>query len=228
MTDQPESIELTPKALQTRRHILDTALEMFATQAYDATTMREIAAAADCSLGLAYRYFASKEEMVLALYGRMAADTADQIAALPEAPIAERFYAVMVQRLADAAPYREALGALFGAAANPNSGVSVLGEAAEGTRDLALCSFVRLVREASDAPRDGKIESLATLLYSLHFLTVLFWLYDRSVEQRATDDLLDFVRESLAMLRPMLIIPMVSSSLARLAEITAAIFAGEG
>jgi AcrR family transcriptional regulator len=67
--------DLTPKAVQTRLHILDTALELFATQGYDATTMREIAAAADCSLGLAYRYFASKEEMVLALYGRMALDT---------------------------------------------------------------------------------------------------------------------------------------------------------
>jgi AcrR family transcriptional regulator len=217
---------LTPKAQQTRRHILDTALDLFAAQGYDATTMREIAAAADCSLGLAYRYFASKEDMVLALYGRMAAETAEQIAALPDTSIAERFHWVMVSRLEDAAPYREALGALFGATANPNAGVSVLGAAAEGARNTALESFRRLAQAASDAPRDEQLDNFATLLVSLHFLLLLFWLYDRSPDQRATSDLLDFVRDMLGALRPMLVVPMVRTSLARLARIMAAVFVG--
>ncbi|MBN1565411.1 MAG: TetR/AcrR family transcriptional regulator [Anaerolineae bacterium] len=220
--------DLTPKAQQTRRHILDTALDLFATQGYDATTMREIAGAADCSLGLAYRYFASKEAMVLALYGRMAAETAEQIAALPgDMPIAARFHTVMGARLKAAVPYRAALGALFGAAANPNSGIIMSGATVGDARDVALESFRQLVREAADAPRNGKIEYLASLLYSLHFLTILFWLYDRSAHQRATGDLLDFMRDSLATLRPMLIIPLVSSSLARLAGIMAMVFGGD-
>jgi hypothetical protein len=105
--------------------------------------------------------------------------------------------------------------------------VSPLGERAGNVRDVILDSFRQLVREASDAPRRDKIENFAILLNSVHFLTVLFWLYDRSPNRRATGDLLDFVRDSLAVLRPMVIIPMVSGSLARLAQIMAAVFVGE-
>ena len=65
------SATLTAKGERTREHLLDTALRLFTTEGYEATTMREIAAAAECSLGLAYRYFASKDEFVLALYVRM-------------------------------------------------------------------------------------------------------------------------------------------------------------
>ena len=66
--EQPHSARITQKAVSTRQRILDTALGLFATKGYENTTMREIAAEADSSLGLTYRYFASKEELVLELY----------------------------------------------------------------------------------------------------------------------------------------------------------------
>src|SRR5207237_10147307 len=68
MMEQPQSARISQKAVSTRQRILDTALGLFATKGYEKTTMREIATAAHCSLGLAYRYFASKEELVLELY----------------------------------------------------------------------------------------------------------------------------------------------------------------
>jgi hypothetical protein len=105
---------------------------------------------------------------------------------------------------------------------DPKSGVSVL--ARLPVRDGV--AVARAVRQP-DAPRGDRVH-FASLLYSLHFLLILFWLYDHSPQQRATGDLLDFVRDSLGLLRPMLVIPMVSSSLARLAEIMAAVFVGEG
>ena len=76
----------TGKAQRTREHILETALELFARKGYAETTMRDIAAEADCSLGLAYRYFARKEEMVLALYERLATELEEEVAALPPGP----------------------------------------------------------------------------------------------------------------------------------------------
>ena len=63
---------LTAKGERTREHILNHALRLFIDRGYDETTMRDIAAAADCSLGLTYRYFARKEDLVLALYRRLA------------------------------------------------------------------------------------------------------------------------------------------------------------
>lgn len=75
--ESSETGKLTQKAALTRQRIIDTALHLFATKVYDQTTMRDIAAAADCSLGLAYRYFASKDaprasqvdELATLLYG---------------------------------------------------------------------------------------------------------------------------------------------------------------
>lgn len=57
------------KALRdrTRARLLDAALTCFAERGYASTTSRDIAAAAGVSLGLAYRYFRSKDEMMAAV-----------------------------------------------------------------------------------------------------------------------------------------------------------------
>src|SRR5690554_2845347 len=63
--------ELTPKAAETRQRILEAALSLFEEQTFETTTLRQIAARADVSLGLVYRYFDAKESFVLALYQRL-------------------------------------------------------------------------------------------------------------------------------------------------------------
>lgn len=59
--DTEQEKKKTRKAEQTRQRILDSALELFASKGYEGTTMRDIAAQAECSPGLAYRYFSGKE-----------------------------------------------------------------------------------------------------------------------------------------------------------------------
>ncbi len=221
MSDQAE---LTPKARQTRQHILDTALELFAAQGYESTTMRDIANQAGCSLGLAYRYYARKEELVLGLYLEMSAETSAQIDTLPEASIAERFKQIMLIRLEQSTRYRELLGVLFGAAVNPSSGVNILGERTIDVREQTHQAFIRLVTGSSDAPSDTQVEPLATVLYSFHFALILFWLYDRSKGQQTTKDLLDFTCDSLSLVRPMLILPVANKAIIRLAGIMERVF----
>src|SRR6185369_18016290 len=97
--------QLTPKGERTREHILDTALGLFIEKGYDATTMREIAAAAECSLGLTYRYFARKEDLVLALYQRTANEQEEFVHALASAPIADRFEQAMHAKIGQILPY---------------------------------------------------------------------------------------------------------------------------
>lgn len=71
-TPDAEKLTLTAKGRATRARIVDAALRLFAKRGYEAATMRDIAEAADCSLGLAYRYFSGKDALVLELYRRLA------------------------------------------------------------------------------------------------------------------------------------------------------------
>jgi AcrR family transcriptional regulator len=209
----------TPKAERTREQIVEAALALFAEKGYGETTLRDIAGRANVSLGLTYRYFAHKEELVGALYERLTLETEAAVAALPALPLASRFGKALRDCLARLAPHRESLGALFGAGLSPDSPVSVLGEGVTPIRVRVWQTYLQVVTDASDAPRPKQAISLATLFYALHLSMVLFWLQDRSPDQQRTRELLDFGQETLTRLRPLLGLPPVARSLTRLARI---------
>jgi AcrR family transcriptional regulator len=219
-----QNTKLTPKGEQTREHILDTALSLFIDKGYEAATMREIAAAADCSLGLTYRYFARKEDLVLALYWRLAEEQEAHIQSLPQASIADRFEQAMRVKIAQVAPYRDALGALFGAALTPHSGVAVLGDSTSDIRERMGNVFYAVVAGAVDAPRDRQARQLAIVLYALHLALLLFWIHDRSPDHRATDDLIKLARDMIGLMRPILRLPPVAKTLTRLAQAIGPVF----
>jgi AcrR family transcriptional regulator len=63
-------VEVPPTALERsqaarRRRVLDATLELAAAGGFDAVQMRDVAAAADVALGTLYRYFSSKERLLL-------------------------------------------------------------------------------------------------------------------------------------------------------------------
>jgi AcrR family transcriptional regulator len=218
----PEPV--TSKARQTREHILETSLTLFASQGYGKTTMRDIAARAEISLGLTYRYFSRKEELVAALYERLTSETEEAVAALPPMPMASRFVRALRECLRRLGPHREALGALFGAAIDPGSELSVLGDQTELVRQRVWGTYLKVLSGATDAPRQRQAAPLATLLYALHLSVVMFWLQDRSPGQARTGELLDFMQETMGRLRFALMLPPVSRSLTRLAEILRPMF----
>jgi AcrR family transcriptional regulator len=75
------------KKLQTRRAISDAALELMVERGYAATTMGDIADAADVSRRTVFRYFADKEDVVFADDAEhLAAIVAALDAAEPDAP----------------------------------------------------------------------------------------------------------------------------------------------
>jgi AcrR family transcriptional regulator len=214
----------TSKGLRTRERIFETALGLFVEQGYEQTTLRDIARAADCSLGLTYRYFASKEDLVLTLYERLAAELDAQVRELPPAPLAERFDYAMTAKLARLEPYREAFGALFGAALNPRSGVAVLGGGTSEVRRSVAGIFFSVVKGATDAPREPQAQQLASVLYSLHLALILFWLYDPTPGRRATFQLLALTRDMLGLARRVLKLPPASKALERLAAAIEPVF----
>jgi AcrR family transcriptional regulator len=61
---------LGPKAIRTREAILAAALERFAEDGYQGTSMADVAAAAGMSLGSVYQYFRDRSDLVAALVQR--------------------------------------------------------------------------------------------------------------------------------------------------------------
>ncbi len=212
------------KAERTRQHILDTALELFASKGYEGTTLQAIAQGAGYSTGLTYRYFSRKEDLVLALYRRLTHELEGQVRALPPATIAERFERTMRAHFAQLAPYREALAALFGAALDPASGVGILGAQAADIRASARAIFLQVVTGAGDAPRTRQARDLAQILFAAHLALILLWLQDPTPEAHATSDLLAYARDTFGRLRPLLWLPPVARSLAQLARLTEPLF----
>ena len=81
-----------------RRRVLDATLALAADGGFDAVQMRDVAAAADVALGTVYRYFSSKERLLLEAMAEQQAD----LRALPRTrtrrrrrPPAERVIAVL-------------------------------------------------------------------------------------------------------------------------------------
>ena len=82
-TAEPASLRQRKRA-RTRAALIGAALELFERQGYEATTIDEIAAAADVSPRTFFRYFATKEEVALGddlgpeILGLLAARPADE------------------------------------------------------------------------------------------------------------------------------------------------------
>lgn len=219
--------KLTQKALMTRQRIMETAWRLFATKGYDQTTMREIAAEASCSLGLAYRYFASKEDLVLELYRWLVLQLEGLVPLLPPTTLADRFHQLMNELLEVMTPHRLTLVALSGAALNPLSRAGVFGEEGAEVRHRGHASYRLLVENARDSPRASQVEDLATILYGLQLALVLFWLQDLSPERRQTEALLQFIHELLEHVRPLLRMPWIAHLLARFAHIVGPLLGSE-
>ena len=209
---------LTPKARRTKERILEAALGLFADEGYEATTMRDVAREAGTSLGLAYRYFASKEEFALALYMRLAEESeAWAREGLTGGTVAEWFEAAMLAKLDQVSPHRGPLAALLSRALDPNSRLSALGEGTAAIREKMGGVFLEVVRGANDAPGEKQARQLGDVLYALHLAILLYWFHDKTPEARATRDLVGSARETIRYLRPALRLPPMSRVLSGLA-----------
>ena len=209
---------LTPKARRTRERILEAALGLFAEEGYEATTMRDVAREAGTSLGLAYRYFASKEEFALALYMRLAEESEEWAGdGLVGGTVAERFEAAMLAKLDQVSPHRGPLAALLSRALDPNSRLSALGEGTTAVREKMGGVFEEVVRGASDTPGDKQAKELGNVLYALHLAILLYWFHDKTPDARATRELIGSARDALRYLRPALRLPPMSRVLSGLA-----------
>ncbi|MCD0450673.1 TetR family transcriptional regulator [Actinocorallia sp. API 0066] len=184
----------TGRSEQTRELIVQTALRLFRQHGYEATTMRAIAKEAGVSVGNAYYYFGSKEELIQSYYDELQ-DThkaACKAVLDTETAFAARLLGVLRARVDTMVPYHSFAGKFFKIAAEPTSPLSPFSAESGPARAAAVAIY----REVVDGSRDLKLDpdfraELPELLWLYSMGIVLYWVHDDSPGCRKTYLLVD-------------------------------------
>ncbi|MFC6085183.1 TetR/AcrR family transcriptional regulator [Sphaerisporangium aureirubrum] len=189
--------ESTPRARggeKTRQVIVETALRLFKERGYEATTMRAIAAEAGVSVGNAYYYFASKEQLVQAYYDLA---QCEHEAACSELLAGERAFAVRLRGVLHAwvrvsEPYHEFAVKFFKHASEPDNPLSPFSGESTPAREAAIRVYREVVEGSGDHRIDSDLrEELPELLWLSWLGVVLFWVHDGSPGCERTYRLID-------------------------------------
>ncbi|WP_426227469.1 TetR/AcrR family transcriptional regulator [Pseudarthrobacter sp. DSP2-3-2b1] len=186
---------MAAKSEQTRQRVADVALRMFREVGFEKTTMRAIAAEAGVSVGNAYYYFASKDDLVQELYVQVQAEHAAKANEALEGlkDLGSRLKSTLHTGLDVMAPYHQ-FGADFVATAiRPTSAVNPFAGESTAAREASVAIF-RAAVEGSSPPAPKKLRGeLPELLWLAYMGIALFWVYDTSEDQRGTRKLVDGV-----------------------------------
>jgi AcrR family transcriptional regulator len=186
----------TSQGAAARDRLYATAIRLIAARGYEATTLRDIAKEANVSVGLLYRYFPSKQAVVIALYDELSTEYARHAADMPAGRWRDRFIFALNTSLHVLEPHEVALRALTPVlVGDPEEGIFAASTAFSRLRVQRV--FEEAVTEATDAPKQPLAEALGRLLYLVHLAVLLWWLLDKSSNQRATAALVSLTRQLL-------------------------------
>ncbi|WP_342022969.1 TetR family transcriptional regulator [Arthrobacter citreus] len=205
----------TVKSEQTRRQLIDSALELFQSQGYAKTTMRGIAEHAGVSVGNAYYYFRSKDELVAELYRLLQDEHRSRTLPLLREGhnLGEHLRLILLAHLDIMGPYHD-FGAHFLRLAMPPSPVPARrGRQNPADSSIGRAKSIALFRQAVTVSRPQPPlairDDLPELLWLVHMGVTLFWIYDRSPGQRRSRRLADSVAPLAAKLVILSRLPVV-------------------
>lgn len=186
----------TAQGVAARDLLYATAKRLIAKHGYEATTLRDIATEAGLSVGLLYRYFPSKQAVVLRIYDELSLDYAEKSAGMPSGKWRDRFCFALGESLRVLEPHRMTLRALTPVImGNPEQGI--FSEATAFSRLRVQTVFEKAVSESSDTPKQPLAGALGRILYLAHLAVILWWLYDKTSQQRATASLISLMKQLL-------------------------------
>jgi AcrR family transcriptional regulator len=177
------------KSEQTRTLIVETALRLFRERGYEATTMRAIATEAGVSVGNAYYYFGSKEELIQAYYDELQEEHNAACRAVldREREFAARLLGVLKARIDTMVPYHAFAGKFFKFAAEPTSPLNPFSAESGPSRQSAIAIYQEVVNGADNLKVDAQFrEELPELLWLYSMGIVLYWVHDGSPGCRKT------------------------------------------
>ncbi|GAB1819912.1 TetR family transcriptional regulator [Herbidospora sp. RD11066] len=172
---------------------METALRLFRERGYDATTMRAIAAEAGVSVGSAYYYFASKEQLIQAYYDRAQSEheAASREILARERSFAPRLHGVLSAWVRVSEPYHAFAVKFFKHAAEPDNPLSPFSTESAPARDSSVALYREVVEGCADRMDPELRGELPELLWLLSMGVVLFWVHDTSPGCERTHRLID-------------------------------------
>lgn len=182
---------MTAKSEQTKQLVIDTALSMFRAQGYAKTTMRGIATTAGISLGSAYYYFESKDDLVQELYAQVQLDhRALALAVIADEPnFARRLALVVDAGITVMQPFHSFGGAFIQTAISPSSATNPFSEASADSKQDSIELFRETLNGSSLRLPASLRADLPELLWLGYLALVYFWVGDRSEAQTRTRNL---------------------------------------
>jgi AcrR family transcriptional regulator len=170
------------RSARTREAIVAAALELFRQNGFERTTMRAVAERAGVSVGNAYYYFSSKEELVQGFYDQLVAE--HRALALPglasRGTLGDRLAHTLRAWITAAEPYRDFAGRFFSVAAQPENPLSPFSAASHPAREAAIDLYRQVLAGATTRVDPELARELPELLWLYHLGIVLFWVHDRS------------------------------------------------
>jgi AcrR family transcriptional regulator len=185
------------KSERTEAAIIEAALDLFASQGYESTTMRQIAQRAGVSVGNSYYYFASKDAIVQTLYEQFSIITfaagMDRIANVET--LADRIAVAMLTWVDVMAPYRKFGAAFFKSATDFGSPVSPFSAESAHIRKHSYELWRTVLDGASDTNDLGTVdpqtaERLPQLLWLYALAMVAVWSQDPTPTSERTERLI--------------------------------------
>lgn len=198
------------KAAATKERLFQIALELFAQEGFEATTMRRIAEKAEVAPGAIYYHFPSKESLVHEYY-RMS--HLEHLKALSgqldnERSFEKRLLLVIDSKIRGALPYKDMARSLFRNAANPESELSPFSAESSDLRNASIQIFEEVVAGAKDKFADEIRATLPRYLWLYQMGIILFWIYDTSKDSRRTFQLIEQTVPLIASLNQQLMSPL--------------------
>ena len=169
---------LTPVQRQRRQRILDAAVRLASEGGYDAVQMREVAVRADVALGTLYRYFASKEHMLVSALAEHVADLRARLVERPPRGEDDAARVMDVIRRVTRALQREpnVIGAMLKSLISSGAGV---GEAV-GPVGGEMTEIVVAAMRHDTPDTVGRDRAVAEVIQQVWLASLLWWVAGRA------------------------------------------------
>ena len=176
---------LTPVQRQRRQRILDAAVVLAAEGGYDAVQMREVALRADVALGTLYRYFASKEHLLVSALAGEVSGIRERLSERPPrgADDAERVMDVIRRSMRSLQRHPNVIAAMLKSLISSGAGV---GEAVGPIGGQMTAIVVSAMRHESPetAERD---RAVAEVVQQVWLASLLWWVVGRAPARQVED-----------------------------------------